>query len=104
MALAAVAQEERRLTLAEVVKALIEDDLVPREEADRLGADRRAHRAGALHPLVAIAEQKWRSTQPPHRLLTLEALTEWYAPKVGLPYFHIDPLKVNFTAVTEVMS
>jgi general secretion pathway protein E len=104
MAVAAVASEERRLTLAEVVNALVADGLVPREETERLTADRRAHRAGALHPLVAIAEQKWRSAQPPHKPLTLEFLTEWYAPKCGLPYYHIDPLKTNFASVTELMS
>jgi general secretion pathway protein E len=104
VSVAAVVNEERRLTLAEVVKELIDDGLVPREEAERLAADRRAYRAGAQHPLVAIAEQKWRSAQPPHKLLTLEALTEWYAPKVGLAYFHVDPLKINFASVTELMS
>jgi general secretion pathway protein E len=104
MPVAAVADEERRLTLAEVVNELIADGLVPRAEAERLAADRRAHRAGALHPLAVLADQKWRSTQPPHRLLTLESLTEWYAPKTGLAYFHIDPLKINFAAVTEIMS
>jgi general secretion pathway protein E len=101
---AAVVNEERRLTLAEVVQALIADGLVPREEAERLIADRRAYRAGAQHPLVVIAEQKWRAAPAPHKLLTLEALTEWYAPKAELPYFHIDPLKINFAAVTELMS
>jgi len=101
---AAVVNEERHLTLAEVVQELIADGLVPRAEAERLVADRRAYRAGAQHPLVAVAEQKWRSAQPPHKLLTLEALTEWYAPKVGLAYFHIDPLKINFASVTEIMS
>ena len=104
MPVAAVSNEERRLALAEVVNALIADGLVPREEAERLASDRRSHKAGTVHPLVVIAEQKWRAAEPPHRLLTLEALTEWYAGKAGLPYFHVDPLKINFTAVTEVMS
>jgi general secretion pathway protein E len=104
MLVAAVSNEERRLALAEVVNALIADGLVPREEAERLASDRRAHKAGPIHPLVVIADQKWRSAEPPHRLLTLEALTEWYAGKAGLPYFHVDPLKINFAAVTEVMS
>ncbi len=104
MPVAAVSTEERRLTLAEVVNELIADGLVPREEAERLVADRRAHRAGTVHPLVVLADQKWRSAHPPHRLLTLDALTEWYAGKVELPYFHVDPLKINFAAVTDVMS
>jgi general secretion pathway protein E len=104
MAVAAIASEERRLTVAEVVNALIADGLVPRGEAERLVADRRTHRAGTLHPLVVAAEQKWRSALAPHKPLTLEALTEWYAPKTGLPYFHIDPLKINFAGVTDLMS
>jgi general secretion pathway protein E len=104
MPVAAVSNEERRLALAEVVNALIADGLVPREEAERLASDRRAHKPGALHPLIVIADQKWRSAEPPHRLLTLETLTEWYAGKAGLPYFHVDPLKINFAAVTEIMS
>ncbi len=104
MAVAAVASEERRLTLAEVVDALVADGLVPREETARLTADRRAHRAGTLHPLVAIAQQKWRSARAPHKPLTLEFLTEWFAPKCGLPYYHIDPLKTNFASVTALMS
>jgi general secretion pathway protein E len=104
MAVAAIANEDRRLTVAEVVNALIADGLVAREEASRLVADRRTHRVGTLHPLVVAADQKWRSAVAPHKPLTLEALTEWYAPKTGLPYFHIDPLKINFAGVTDLMS
>src|SRR5665811_1606696 len=56
------------------------------------------------HPLVVIADQKWKSLLPPNKLLHLELLTEWLAGKVGFGYFHIDPLKINFSAVTDVMS
>ena len=104
MAVAAIASQDRRLTLPEVIDALIADGLVPREETQRLTADRRSSRSAALHPLVVIADQKWRAAQAPHKPLTLEYLTEWFAPKVGLPYFHIDPLKTNFASVTELMS
>src|SRR5258706_13765466 len=31
-------------------------------------------------------------------------MTKWSAGSVGLPYFHIDPLKIDLRAVTEVMS
>ena len=50
MPVAAVSNEERRLALAEVVNALIADGLVPREEAERLAADRRSHKAGDAPP------------------------------------------------------
>jgi general secretion pathway protein E len=103
MAVAAVAQQERRLTLAEVVNDLVADGHVAREECERLVAERRMHRGG-VHPLVILADQKWKSALPPGKPLTLEFLTEWYAGKVGLPYFHVDPLKINFAAVTDIMS
>jgi general secretion pathway protein E len=103
MLAAAEVAQDHRLTLGEVLQALVADGLAPRAEADRLVADRRLRRADH-HPLVVIADQKWRSAKPPHKLLSLEWLTEWLAGQTGLEYLHIDPLKINFSAVTEVMS
>ncbi|MDB5935825.1 MAG: type secretion system protein, partial [Massilia sp.] len=60
--------------------------------------------AGSMHPLTAIAQCKLVSGQPPHRLLTLDVLSEWTAAKVGLQFARIDPLKVDFTKVADVMS
>jgi general secretion pathway protein E len=100
---AAAAAPEHRLTLAEVLEALVADGGVPKADADKLIADRRLHRSDH-HPLVVISDQKWRSAKPPHKLLSLEWLTEWLAAQTGLEYFHIDPLKINFSAVTDVMS
>ena len=100
------AHAEHRLSLAEVVDALIVSGKVPREEAEKFRQERRYYR-GTAHPLSVIAEQRWRSPEtsvPPHRLLDLETLTEWLAGWAGLPYYHIDPLKVNLAAVTDVMS
>jgi general secretion pathway protein E len=59
---------------------------------------------GSMHPLTAIAQCKLVSAQPPHRLLTLDVLSEWCAAKVGLPFIRIDPLKIDFTKVADVMS
>ncbi|WP_295007127.1 type II/IV secretion system protein [uncultured Dechloromonas sp.] len=94
---------EHRLTLAEVVDWMVEDGLVDREAADALKSERRLH-GGKLHPLIVIADQKWRSAKPPTHLLNLENLTEWLAGRTGLDYLHIDPLKIDFTGVAEVMS
>ncbi len=82
---------------------MVEDGLVVRAEADKLIAERRMHR-GDFHPLSIIADMKWLSPKPPNKLMHLEWLTEWLAGKAGQPYFHIDPLKINFSAVTTVMS
>jgi general secretion pathway protein E len=97
------AVHEHRLTLAEVLGYLVSDDIIPMLDADALIAEQRLKRQEA-HPLVVVADQKWKSQKPPHRMLSLEDLSEWLAHKAGLDYFHIDPLKIDFTAVTEVMS
>jgi len=94
---------ERRLTIADLLDWLVEDKLVSGEDADKMKKERRYFR-GTQHPLSVIADQKWKSTQPPHKPLALEPLTEWLARRVSMEYRHIDPLKIDFSAVTEVMS
>ncbi|MCX7172998.1 MAG: GspE/PulE family protein [Proteobacteria bacterium] len=98
--------KEHRLTLVETIDALVADGWVPVAAAEQFKQERRYFR-GAVHPLIAIAEQKWKSIAAPgrpSRLLDLDSLTQWLAGWAGLDYFHIDPLKINFSAVTEVMS
>jgi general secretion pathway protein E len=92
-----------RLSLVEVTSALAADGLVGATEADAFKRERRYFK-GDTHPLAVIAEQRWKSLLPPHRVLDLETLTQWLAQWSGLDYFHIDPLKVNFSAVTDIMS
>jgi len=94
---------EHRLTLPEVLTLLVADGMVAKSDAEALIAENKMRRLDA-HPLVIVADRKWKSLLPPNRMLALEELCEWLAGKVGLEYFHIDPLKVDFTAVTEVMS
>ncbi|MGH8692020.1 MAG: hypothetical protein ACREUS_13435, partial [Burkholderiales bacterium] len=77
-------REEHRLTLAEVLDWLLEDKMVEAEPAARLKKERRYYR-GTMHPLVIVAEQKWRKgTASGTTPLTLDVLTEWLAKRVGL--------------------
>ncbi|MDR2508225.1 MAG: GspE/PulE family protein [Candidatus Accumulibacter sp.] len=94
---------EHRLTLGEVLGYLVEDGLISRASADAMLAESRLKRIKD-HPLTAVADQKWKSLRSPNQIMTLEFLGEWFARRVGLDYFHIDPLKIDFTAVTEIMS
>jgi general secretion pathway protein E len=91
---------EQRLALAEVLEWMVADGLAGADAAEQLKKERRYYRGG-LHPLAIIAEQKWKKGSTP---LTLELLSEWLAKRVGLDYLHIDPLKIDFATVTEVMS
>ncbi len=94
------AAKDARLSLAEVLDWLAADGLASAEAVEALKKERRYYR-GNVHPLCVVAEQKWKKGAA---LLTLEYLAEWLARRVGLEYLHIDPLKIDFAAVTEVMS
>ena len=96
-------QGDTPLTLPQLVADLVTDKLVSKEAADQLLVNRRSIQS-SQHPLVIIANQKWKDPRDPRKLLHIETLTEWLAGKCGLDYFHIDPFKVDFAAVTKVMS
>jgi general secretion pathway protein E len=97
-------QPDKKLTLDQLLADLIADKLVSQEAAEKLVALRRSLRSSEMHPLMILADQKWKDPRNPKKLLTLDVLTEWLAGKVGLPYLHIDPFKIDFSAVTKVMS
>jgi general secretion pathway protein E len=94
---------EHKLTLPETLGMLVANGLVSQAAADAMIAERRGQRHN-VHPLVAVAGQNWKSLLPPHKALNQDALTEWLAGHVGLEYFHIDPLKIDFSIVTDIMS
>jgi general secretion pathway protein E len=96
-------EREHKLDLDEVLDWLEADGMASAEDVKALRQMRRG-RKSEQHPLVLVAEQKWRSVSPPYKLLHLEELTEWLAKRTGLPYLHIDPLKVNFSSVADVVS
>ena len=92
-----------RLSLGDTLRMLVNDGLVHKLQAEQLFKDRRLDSSN-LHPLIIISEQKWKNLQTPSKTLTLEALTSWLAKRVKLEHFHIDPLKLDFSAVAQVIS
>ena len=94
---------DRRLKIAELMDWLVEDKLVSAEDAEKVKKERRFYR-GSQHPLVVIGDQKLKGAVAPFKVLSLEGLSEWLARRVGLEYRHIDPLKIDFSSVTEVMT
>lgn len=91
------------LRLKDVLADLLAEGHIPKDEGNHLLAAHRAERADQ-HPLALIHGQKWRSLQAPHATINMEFLTNWLANKAGLEAYHIDPLKIDVAAVTEVMS
>ena len=94
-------RQDQRLRLDDILKLLLSDGLVAAADAEKLGRSRSSR---VEHPLEMIAEQKWKSLVPPHRIIALEWLVEWLAGKLGVPYLHIDPLKIDLGGVTQSMS
>jgi general secretion pathway protein E len=97
------ASADRHLSLHEVVQDLVASSRLAKEEADQFLIPARNSKLD-IHPLVMLAQQEWPDLQHAGKTLDLEALTQWLAEKASLPYFRIDPLKVDVTAVTAVTS
>ena len=91
-----------RLPLVYVVQQLVADRWLSPSDSERVFAISDRERLG--HPISVLAEMNFRSPDAQRRLLDLETLTQWLADKVKLPYQHIDPLRVDFTRVVDVMS
>src|ERR1700694_2138073 len=92
---------DRRLRLEDILKLMVADGLVSAAEAEKLARSRTQR---FETPLELIADQKWHSLAPPRKALTLDALVEWLAGRLGVTYQHIDPLKIDLVAVTQTMS
>ena len=57
-----------------------------------------------MHPLTYIANQRLDDQANPGLILSSETLTHWMADRAGLPFFHLDTLKLKAGEVTKVMS
>jgi len=94
-------RQDQRLQLDDILKLLVADGIVAAADAEKLARSRSSR---VEHPLEMVADQKWKSLVPPHRIIVLEWLVEWLAGKLGVPYLHIDPLKIDLGGVTQSMS
>ncbi len=84
-----------------LVDWLREDGVISAEDAARTVA-RCASAQSRLHPLERLAVVG--VTRADGTLLDVEALAQWLAPRCGLDYQRIDPLKVDVAKVADVMS
>ena len=90
-----------RLDLDSVLRALVEDGRLSTDQSEHA---RRQVRPGKEHPLARLAALELPDQARPEKKLTLTVLTQWLAEHVGLPFRNIDPLKVDVTRITDVMS
>lgn len=100
-------QPPKPLDLHQLFTWLVADRIVAQADArtlynQALGLQKAS--AMPMHPLVAVAQARLQSAKAPHAPLTLDWLTEWVASRSSLPFYRIDPLKIDFTRVADVMS
>ena len=99
----ALGRAGRPLEVADLLSGLVADGLVLPETAATLSRDASLSTADR-HPLVVIADRKLKSAALPHGALDLEALCQWLAGRLKMEYRHIDPLRVDFSRIGDVMS
>ena len=91
---------ERRLDLPALAAEMHANGRLSDADYARVGKSSVAR----IHPLVFLAEQKLEDAANPGRKLDMAALLAWLGARAGQAVFQIDPLKINVTAVAEVMS
>jgi general secretion pathway protein E len=92
----------KRQQFGYIVRELVADGLMDKAVAERVLSVR--SRDTLIHPLALLAEMNLRAPTGTRELLDIERLTLWLADKSGLPYQHIDPLRVDFARVVDVFS
>ena len=95
---------DRKLHLREVLEWMVEDGIIDAPNASKLLQDARQALRQTRHPVITISEARLRMAKPPHTPLTPPVITEWLAAKLKMPFYHIDPLKIDLNSVTQVMS
>lgn len=89
------------LQFPELIRALRDDGLMDEQVESRLLALERSDPI-RLHPLLVLAQGE--HLDPSGKPLSTERLTEWLAQRAHLPYLKLDPLRIDFARIAEVMS
>ncbi|MFA0809895.1 GspE/PulE family protein [Microbulbifer epialgicus] len=95
---------DRLLDLRGLLEDLVSQGYLNRQDANRIVGTPRTAEQAQMHPLSYIASCDLPNQKVPGALLNNEVLSAWLAESSSHPLYHIDPLKVNVSAVTEVMS
>ncbi|WP_031435318.1 GspE/PulE family protein [Methylomarinum vadi] len=99
-----IAHYEHRMTIDEILEWMLADKLIDEQERGEL------HRF-SLHwenrdkqPIEIICDYQETDNKRLRKRFTEEKLSHWVAARVGLPYFFIDPLKIDVVTVTAICS
>jgi general secretion pathway protein E len=94
--------KDAKLSIYQVLDWLQADGLI--SEADYQKCLHYGAHSKNKHPLNIVVECAVGDQTQFSKPFTMEDLTRWLAKKVDLPYYYIDPLKIDVTAVTLIYS
>jgi general secretion pathway protein E len=93
-------QSVRKLTLDEVLPELIKSGIITEEQETFIRKKKgRSHQ----HPLVSVYECDIPDRRVEGRLLTIDDLVRWLSTYSEIPYYNIDPLKIDIESVTKLL-
>jgi general secretion pathway protein E len=91
------------LRLSDLLRLLVTHGRVEKSLAEKLHQDRKRD-SSRIHPIVIVADQKWPDLHKPAQLLTIDTLTRFVAEQAEVPFYQIDPLKLDFSAAAQIVS
>ncbi|WP_305908749.1 GspE/PulE family protein [Methylomarinum sp. Ch1-1] len=98
----AISQHEHRLTVDEVLDWMLGDQLIDPQEYAELHSFSLHWENRDRQAVEVICQYQAAEKGRLRKHFTEEKLSQWIAAKVGLPYYFIDPLKIDVVKVTTV--
>jgi len=90
----------RKVTLDDILEGLKDDNLIPAEEGDKIS---KTLKLVKHHPILAVAKLGLKHPQNPKINLDSEWLTQWYAGRLNMGYYDIDPLKMDIGEISKIL-
>ncbi len=91
------------LRLGDLLRMLVSDGRIEKAWAEKLHQERKRD-SSKTHPIVVVAEQKWQDQREPSQILTVDHLSRYVAHKAKVPFYQIDPLKLDFSSAAQFVS
>ncbi|AQA20112.1 type II secretion system protein E [Halioglobus japonicus] len=91
---------EQRLNLTSLAQDLHREGRLGDAELKRVAGNALVK----VHPLIYLADQKLQDATNPGRVMDMDALLGWLSQRTDQAVYDIDPLKINVSAIAEVMS
>lgn len=104
MTVSAHARLESPLDVGALLRALQADGLIAEQDARRVPLNPGVSQGRAVHPITHLINAQLPDARRSGQRLGNESLMRWLAGKLDCAYRAIDPLAVDVTAVTSVMS